>query len=95
MRRILTIEVLSPTRLQQNEILRLDEANHFLRHLYNQCKQQESMTNIVIDIRLALRYYCGNVIMRMMLGQYVFWRGWKTRGAREGRAGACRGNIYN
>ncbi|WOL17389.1 phenylalanine N-monooxygenase-like [Canna indica] len=78
MRRVVASEVLSASRLQRESILRAEEADHFTRYLYNLCA-----AGYTIDVRLALRYYCGNIIRRMVFGVRHFGEGGEFGGPGE------------
>nr|GMD39860.1 isoleucine N-monooxygenase 1-like [Ipomoea batatas]GMD39861.1 isoleucine N-monooxygenase 1-like [Ipomoea batatas]GME16113.1 isoleucine N-monooxygenase 1-like [Ipomoea batatas]GME21499.1 isoleucine N-monooxygenase 1-like [Ipomoea batatas] len=75
-RRILTSHVLSPA--TQHLVLnkRVEEADHLLRFIYNQCKISEaSAMGAVINVRTATRHYCGNVTKKMLFNKRYFGRG--------------------
>ncbi|WOK93647.1 Cytochrome P450 [Canna indica] len=89
MRRVVASEVLSANRLQRESILRAEEADHFTRYLYNLCA-----AGYAIDVRLALRYYRGNIIRRMVFGVRHFGEGGEFGGPSEEELDHAMGLIY-
>lgn len=69
MRRILTTEVISPTRHRLLYDKRVEEANHLVQHVYNLCQSSKD-----IDIRAVTRHYCGNVTRRLLFNKRYFSR---------------------
>ncbi|XP_042380158.1 phenylalanine N-monooxygenase-like [Zingiber officinale] len=80
MRRVIASEVLSSARLRWLAAARAEEADHLTRYLRNLCLAGGGG---VVDIRLAMRYYDGNVIRRMMFGVRHFGAGGPPQGPGE------------
>ncbi|KAG6666716.1 hypothetical protein I3843_01G048200 [Carya illinoinensis] len=67
---------------------RTEEADNLVRFIYNQCKNaaidsladDQSITGSVVDVRLAARHYCGNVIRKMIFNRRYFGKGKKDGG---------------
>ncbi|XP_019186443.1 PREDICTED: isoleucine N-monooxygenase 1-like [Ipomoea nil] len=70
MRRILTSHVLSPARHHWLLNKRVEEANHLLRYIYNQCTK-----GAVVNVRGATQHYCGNVTKKMLFNKRYFGSG--------------------
>jgi tyrosine N-monooxygenase len=64
MRRVLTSDIVSPSRHKWLQGKRADEADHFTRYLYNLAGAGTGE----IDLRHVTRHYCGNVIRRLLFG---------------------------
>ncbi|KAG6511023.1 hypothetical protein ZIOFF_029072 [Zingiber officinale] len=80
MRRVIASEVLSSARMRWLAAARAEEADHLTRYLRNLCLAGGGG---VVDIRLAMRYYGGNVIRRMMFGVRHFGAGGLHQGPGE------------
>ncbi|KAG6666717.1 tryptophan N-monooxygenase CYP79A68-like [Carya illinoinensis] len=68
---------------------RTEEADNLVRFIYNQCKNaaidhsladDQSISGSVVDVRLATRHYCGNVIRKMVFNRRYFGKGKKDGG---------------
>ncbi|XP_074569488.1 tyrosine N-monooxygenase-like [Curcuma longa] len=82
MRRVIASEVLSSARLRWLASARAEEADHLTRYLRNLCTAGDGSGGLV-DIRLATRYYSGNVIRRMIFGARHFGAGGPHQGPGE------------
>ncbi|KAG6486330.1 hypothetical protein ZIOFF_054900 [Zingiber officinale] len=80
MRRVIASEVLSSARLHWLAAARTEEADHLTLYLRNLCLAGGGS---VVDIRLAMRYYSGNVIKRMIFGVRHFGAGGPHQGPGE------------
>ncbi|XXG42790.1 hypothetical protein AAC387_Pa01g2980 [Persea americana] len=69
MRRVVTSEVLNPTRLRWLVNRRVEEADNLVRYLYNQCRSSRDGDGAVVNVRVAARQYSGNVMRKMMFNQ--------------------------
>ncbi|XP_047311876.1 cytochrome P450 81Q32-like [Impatiens glandulifera] len=69
LRRLMTVEVMSTTRLNSFLPIRQDEVKHLLQGLY---KVSSSSTFTVVDMRSRLSELSFNVIMRMIAGKRYF-----------------------
>ncbi|WOL17520.1 phenylalanine N-monooxygenase-like [Canna indica] len=78
MRRVLASDVLNNSRLQKEVKLRTEETDHFTGYLYKRCAAGRT-----IDVRFVLRFYCGNVIRKMMYGVRYFSKGGEFGGPGE------------
>ncbi|KAJ4762345.1 Cytochrome P450 [Rhynchospora pubera] len=67
MRRILLNEILCPERHRFFHDKRTKEADHLLQYVYNKTKRHE-----YVDIRVAVRHYCGNVIRSLIFNKRHF-----------------------
>ncbi|XP_052209132.1 tryptophan N-monooxygenase CYP79A68-like [Diospyros lotus] len=74
MRRVLVSEVLSPARFRWLHNMRVEEADHLIRFVYNQTRKS-SMIGGIVDIRVATQHFCGNVIRKMIFGKRFFGEG--------------------
>ncbi|XP_022764415.1 phenylalanine N-monooxygenase-like [Durio zibethinus] len=78
MRKVLASNIISPARLSWLLHKRTQEADNLVRFIYNQCinSENDSISNgSVINLRLAVRQYTGNVIRRMMFNKRYFGKG--------------------
>ncbi|KAJ8649828.1 hypothetical protein MRB53_002851 [Persea americana] len=75
MRRVVTSEVLNPTRLRWLVNRRVEEADNLVRYLYNQCRSSRDGDGAVVNVRVAARQYSGNVMRKMMFNQRYFGMG--------------------
>lgn len=80
MRRVIASEVLSSARLRWLAAARAEEADHLVRYLRNLCA---AGAGGAVDVRLAMRYYSGNVIRRMIFGARHFGAGGAHQGPGE------------
>ncbi|KAK2992724.1 hypothetical protein RJ640_025227 [Escallonia rubra] len=79
MRRVVTSEVLSPARHRWMHDKRVDEADHLVRYVFNQCAKGVSGLGLV-NVRVAAQHYCGNLIRKMILGRRFFGEGMEDGG---------------
>ncbi|KAJ4720229.1 Cytochrome P450 [Melia azedarach] len=73
MRKVVTSDIMNSVRLQSLLAKRREEADNVVRFIYNQCKS--SSIGSVVDVRLAARQYCGNIIRKMMFNRRYFGDG--------------------
>ncbi|KAJ4958823.1 hypothetical protein NE237_025934 [Protea cynaroides] len=76
MRRVVASEVINPSRLRWLLEKRTEEADNLVRYVHNQC-----ISGAVVDVRVAVRQYSGNVIRKMMFNKRYFGEGRKDGGA--------------
>ncbi|XP_043693876.1 phenylalanine N-monooxygenase-like isoform X1 [Telopea speciosissima] len=76
MRRVVASEVINPMRLRWLLEKRTEEADNLLYYIYNQCSSGGS----VVDVRVAVRQYSGNVIRKMMFNKRYLGDGRKDGG---------------
>lgn len=67
MRRVLTSEIICPARHKWLHDKRAEEADNLVTYIYNQYKNSKN-----VDLRIATRYYSGNVIRRLMFDKRYF-----------------------
>ncbi|CAL5427001.1 unnamed protein product [Camellia sinensis] len=78
MRRVLASEVLSPARHRWLHDKRVEEADHLVRYVYNQCKNSMiggGASGGMVNIRVAAQHYCGNVIKKLIFNKRFFGEG--------------------
>ncbi|OMO78111.1 Cytochrome P450 [Corchorus olitorius] len=73
MKKVLVKELLSSTRHKWLTDKRVEEADHLVRYVYNQCKA--SVDGTIVDIRLAAQQYCGNVPRKLIFNTRFFGKG--------------------
>ncbi|KAH6798065.1 phenylalanine N-monooxygenase-like protein [Perilla frutescens var. hirtella] len=73
MKKVLVSEVLSPAMHQWLHEKRREEADHLVRYVYNQCGGGGGAGDV--DVRVATRHYCGNVIRKLVFGKRFFGAG--------------------
>lgn len=78
MKRTVVSSVLSPAKHKWLHSKRAEEADHLVNYVYNQCK--DDATGGLVDVRLATRHYCGNVIRKMILSKRFFGKGMEDGG---------------
>jgi tyrosine N-monooxygenase len=71
MRRVLTSEIICPSRHAWLHDKRVDEADNLTRYVYNLATAAAS-SGAVVDVRYVARHYCGNVIRRLMFNRRYF-----------------------
>ncbi|KAK3143064.1 hypothetical protein QOZ80_4BG0357570 [Eleusine coracana subsp. coracana] len=71
MRRVLTSEIICPTRLQWLQHKRAGEADNLIRYVYNLITSARSSSSIV-DVRHVARHYCGNITRRLIFNNRYF-----------------------
>ncbi|TVU44164.1 hypothetical protein EJB05_03599, partial [Eragrostis curvula] len=69
MRRVLTSEIICPSRHKWLHDKRADEADNITRYVYNLATAGHSS---VVDVRHVARHYCGNVIRRLVFNKRYF-----------------------
>ena len=79
MRRVITTEFLSPARHRWLLKKRVEEADHLVRYVYNQCciSSDEGGT---VNVRVAAQHYCANVIRKMVFNKRYFGEGMEDGG---------------
>ncbi|KAL5210941.1 hypothetical protein ABZP36_006564 [Zizania latifolia] len=70
MRRVLTSEIICPSRHKWLHDKRADEADNLTRYVYNLAAAGSSSS--VVDVRHVARHYCGNVIRRLVFNRRYF-----------------------
>ncbi|KAG2611320.1 hypothetical protein PVAP13_4KG121400 [Panicum virgatum] len=70
MRRVLTSEIVCPSRHKWLHDKRADEANNLTRYVYNLAGAGSG--GAVVDVRHVARHYCGNVVRRLVFGTRYF-----------------------
>ncbi|KAL4333719.1 hypothetical protein GQ457_07G019700 [Hibiscus cannabinus] len=79
MKKVVASEIVTPARLSWLLEKRNEEADNLVRFIYNQCKSNGG-SSAVINLRLAMRQYTGNVIRKMMFNRRYFGEGRKDGG---------------
>ncbi|XP_042504321.1 tryptophan N-monooxygenase CYP79A68-like [Macadamia integrifolia] len=74
MRRVVASEVITPGRLRWLHDKRIEEADNLVRFVYNQCNTIGG-GGAIVDVRVAVRQYSGNVIRRLMFNKRYFGEG--------------------
>ncbi|XVF24345.1 hypothetical protein REPUB_Repub13aG0119900 [Reevesia pubescens] len=77
MRKVVASEIVNPSKLRWLLEKRTEEADNLVRFIYNQCTTN---ARAVINLRLAMRQYSGNVIRKMMFNRRYFGEGRKDGG---------------
>ncbi|XBH76642.1 hypothetical protein VPH35_103249 [Triticum aestivum] len=74
MRKVLTSEIICPSRHKWLHDKRADEADNLTRYIYNLTAVGSSSTLGLanVNVRHVTRHYCGNVIRRLVFGQRYF-----------------------
>ncbi|MCL7030958.1 hypothetical protein MKW94_025889 [Papaver nudicaule] len=80
MRRIISSELVSPARLDWLFEKRNEEDNNLVFYIYNQCVNSVDGGGEVVDVRLAIRHYTGNVVRKMIFNTRYFGKGRKDGG---------------
>ncbi|XWS65574.1 hypothetical protein CRYUN_Cryun05aG0125500 [Craigia yunnanensis] len=75
MRRVVALNIINPERLRWLLDKRTEEADNLIRFIYNQCNEVG-----IINLRVAVRQYSGNVIRKMMFNRRYFGDGCKIDG---------------
>ncbi|KDP45699.1 hypothetical protein JCGZ_17306 [Jatropha curcas] len=75
MKRILVTQMLCPAKQLWFYGKRVEEAEHLVRYVYKQCSEGG-----LVDVRIAARHYCGNVIRKMVFNKRFFGKGKKNGG---------------
>ncbi|KAL6602916.1 hypothetical protein ACP70R_043277 [Stipagrostis hirtigluma subsp. patula] len=71
MRRVLTSEIVCPSRHRCLHGKRADEADNLTRYVYN-LAARAGAGGAVVDVRHVARHYCGNVIRRLLFNRRYF-----------------------
>ncbi|KAJ6758249.1 P450 FAMILY PROTEIN putative-RELATED [Salix koriyanagi] len=79
MRKVLLTHVLSAKTHQWLYSKRVEEGDHLVHYVYNQCKKSMHQGGIV-NLRTAAQHYCANVTRKMMLSKRFFGEGMKDGG---------------
>uniref|UniRef100_A0A0E0P5D8 Tyrosine N-monooxygenase n=1 Tax=Oryza rufipogon TaxID=4529 RepID=A0A0E0P5D8_ORYRU len=66
MRRVLASEILSPAMERRMLGRRVEEADHLVNYVYSNCN------NGTVDVRHVTRYFCGNIIRKLVFGRRHF-----------------------
>ncbi|XP_020198375.1 tyrosine N-monooxygenase-like [Aegilops tauschii subsp. strangulata] len=77
MRRVLTSEIVCPSRHRWLHDRRADEADNLTRYVHNlitkgSLSSSSSSGGAAVDVRHVSRHYCGNVIRRLLFGSRYF-----------------------
>lgn len=82
MRRVLASHVLSPAMHRRLHDKRQEEADHLVRYVFNQLRQTNHDDQIhgLVNMRVAARHYCGNVVRNLVFGTRFFGRGMEDGG---------------
>ncbi|KAI7982309.1 Isoleucine N-monooxygenase 2 [Camellia lanceoleosa] len=78
MRKVLTSEVLSTSRHRWLHYKRVEEADHLIRFVYNQC--MNSATGGLVNVRVVTQHFCGNLIRKMIFNKRFFGKGMEDGG---------------
>ncbi|TXG46888.1 hypothetical protein EZV62_026182 [Acer yangbiense] len=54
---------------------RIEEADHLIRYVYEQCKNVSESGGGLVKVRVAAQQYCGNVIRKMVFNKRFFGEG--------------------
>ncbi|KAA3481262.1 Cytochrome P450 [Gossypium australe] len=81
-RKVMASNVINPSRLSWLLHKRTREADNLVRFIYNEYINHENMHGSVINMRLAVRQYTGNMIRRMMFNTRYFGKGREDGGPR-------------
>lgn len=79
MKKVLMTHVLSPKKHQWLYSKRVEEADHLVHYVYNQCKKSVHQGGIV-NLRTAAQHYCANVTRKMLFNKRFFGEGMKDGG---------------
>ncbi|KAJ6878364.1 phenylalanine N-monooxygenase CYP79D16-like [Populus alba x Populus x berolinensis] len=79
MKKVLMTHVLSPKKHQWLYSKRVEEADHLVHYVYNQCKKSVHQGGIV-NLRTAAQHYCANVTRKMLFNKRFFGKGMKDGG---------------
>jgi phenylalanine N-monooxygenase len=71
MRKVVASNVINSTTLHWLLNKRMEEADNLVRFIHNQSKKSTE----VVDVRLAIHQYCGNVIRKMIFNKRYFGKG--------------------
>ena len=79
MKKVLMTHVLSPKKHQWLYSKRVEEADHLVHYVYNQCKKSVHQGGIV-NLRTAAQHYCANLTRKMLFNKRFFGEGMKDGG---------------
>ncbi|WRX12841.1 Cytochrome P450 - like 10 [Theobroma cacao] len=83
MRKVVTCEIVSASKLRSLLENRTERADNLFRFIYNQFKSNgddNSTSSAVVNLRLAMRQYSGNVMRKMIFNRRYFGEGRKDGG---------------
>ncbi|KAF7816238.1 isoleucine N-monooxygenase 2-like [Senna tora] len=86
MKKMITKDVLSPTKHRWLHAKRMEEADNLVRYVYSQCNATHNSNDHkndeggLVNVRIATQQYCGNVIRKMIFNQRYFGEGGKNGG---------------
>ncbi|CAM0909156.1 unnamed protein product [Alopecurus aequalis] len=72
MRRVLTTEIVCPSRHRWLQDRRANEADNLTRYVYNLATKQGYSCSPGVDVRHVARHYCGSIIRRLLFGRRYF-----------------------
>ncbi|KAK8674308.1 hypothetical protein V6N13_112601 [Hibiscus sabdariffa] len=73
MKRVMVSEMLSKARHQWLYEKRVEEADNLVHYVHNQCKNSDE--GGLVNLRVAARHYCGNVMRKLVFNQRYFGEG--------------------
>ncbi|CAK7323492.1 unnamed protein product [Dovyalis caffra] len=79
MKKVMMTQVLSSARHQWLHRKRVEEADHLVHYVYNQCKKVVDQEG-VINLRIAAQHYCANLVRKMMFNMRFFGEGMEDGG---------------
>ncbi|CAK7323493.1 unnamed protein product [Dovyalis caffra] len=79
MKKVMMTQVLSSARHQWLYGKRVEEADHLVHYVYNQCKKVADQEG-VINLRMAAQHYCANLVRKMMFNMRFFGEGMEDGG---------------
>ncbi|KAI9198214.1 hypothetical protein LWI28_011960 [Acer negundo] len=80
MRRVVSTHVVSPAKHRWFRTKRIEEADHLVHYVYEQCKNVSESGGGLVKVRVAAQQYCGNVIRKMVFNKRFFGEGSKDGG---------------
>ncbi|KAF7816235.1 isoleucine N-monooxygenase 1-like [Senna tora] len=85
MKKMISKDLLSPTKHRWLHAKRMEEANNLVRYIYTQCNATHNSNNKninggFVNVRIAAQQYCGNVIRKMIFNKRYFGEGGKDGG---------------
>ncbi|MED6199981.1 hypothetical protein PIB30_080946 [Stylosanthes scabra] len=72
MKKVMANELVSPKRLQQLQVKRMEESDNLVRYVYNQCNKNGGG---LVDVRFVSRHFSGNIIRRLVFNARHFGKG--------------------
>ncbi|XP_050231337.1 phenylalanine N-monooxygenase CYP79D16-like [Mercurialis annua] len=79
MKRVVETQLLSPAKHKWFHGKRLEEGDHLVRYIHNQCKKTIELGGLV-NVRVAAQHYCGNVMRKVVFNTRFFGNGTKNGG---------------